>query len=503
MKKIKYILGVFLVVTILSFTNKALANTLDENTSSEEIFNSISKEGKITVNSLFLESYKNSKYYGICLERQTGPETQEEKEKICIESILTDIVSAHIKKNTNIPKQIWVYASSCDSVNKTCNIYTGIDMKTFNIELIETKDEKIYNEVETHFKSMSGSYSLYDMGYINQLINYGDISGFFDEMQNSSKVLSIYPELKKELEKTKDIEYVSIFGGGGGPPTNYGAGGTVVAFKDGVAVGITEISYITYKTIFIDNKTPNTPEEYIKAALDRINKYINNEDYKVEIVYDKESTNNFCTTEWEECVLKNVFTEGDRYSFELYKIIINGKENFLGIVPVDAKNIKTLEIESTNHETGINVETNSSDVPLDTNVLVEDVTEEHKKDGFIKAYDINLFSHIKGVYIKKVKDGILVRIPIDDNYKKDFVFIRHIDDNGEKKEQYKAEIEIINGKKYAVFTANHFSTYAIENDNGDVPNTFDGVCYSIMIILITSICLFISFLTLKRNLRAN
>lgn len=478
MKRIFY----FVMLTVLF-----IPFAINAETNYDEIYNSISKDGKIIINSVPLEYYKETKYYNTCIER-VSEMSQSEKEKTCIETIYHDIVSAQIKRTVKVPKDIWVYASSCDIENNTCDIVVEDNYKKYNIEFIENKNEKIFKNAEKTFSSMKGSYSLSDMGYINQLINYSDISGFFNELQNSSEVFNIYPEMKKDLEKNRNIEYVSVFGGGGGSPTNYGAGGTVIAFDNGVAIGITEIGYTTYRTVYIPDTTKETTDEYIKAALARINKYINNEDYKVEIVYAEEATNNFCNTEWEECVLKNVFKKDDEYSFDIYKIIINGKENYLGIVPVDEKNIKKLEIKSTNHKTGINVETNSSDVPLDSIVVAEDTTENHKKDGFMKAYDINLFSNIKDEYINKIKDGIIVRIPMEDDFDKDFATVYHIKDDGTKGDKYNAKIEKIDGKKYAVFTTNHFSTYAIEevkNEKIENPNTSDNVINDIVVLLLS------------------
>lgn len=121
-------------------------------------------------------------------------------------------------------------------------------------------------------------------------------------------------------------------------------------------------------------------------------------------------------------------------------------------------------------------------------VEAEDITENHKKDGFMKAYDINLFSNIKDEYIKKIKDGIIVRIPMEDDFDKDFATIYHIKDDGTKGDKYNAKIEKIDGKKYAVFTTNHFSTYAIEevkNEKIENPNTSDNVINDIVVLLLS------------------
>ena len=217
----------------------------------------------------------------------------------------------------------------------------------------------------------------------------------------------------------------------------------------------------------------------------------------------------FCENDQELCIFNDVFEKGDKYTIEIYKIKINDNEQYLGIMPVPEKEIKKLDVKSKDHSTGVSVETGSSDVPLDTSVKAEDLTIKYK--GFLKAYDIDLYSGIKDEYITQVKDGIIVRIPLPDEYDKKKLEIYHIKEDGTKGEKYKAIVEEIDGKKYAVFTTNHFSIYAIEEieeieeeikDTGkeeikddikeeikqeetENPNTYDGIGSSIILLAIS------------------
>ncbi|MBQ4583294.1 MAG: hypothetical protein IJA94_00095 [Bacilli bacterium] len=501
---------------LLAFMICSMPFLVDAETNYDDIFNSISADGKITVNSIPIDKYKSTKYFNTCISRDYG-ETEEEKVDNCLSQIYSEIVSAQIKKTINIPEDIWVYSSSCNIEKNQCDIYVDATRKTFEIDFVENVDDTYFQKIENMFLKIKGSYRLYDMAYINQLINYSDLSGFFDKLQNSSEVFNIYPELKKELEKTTDIEYVSTFGGGGGGPSSYGAGGSVIAFHDNVAVGITEIGYITYRTIFIPDTTKQTREDYMKAALERIKTYINDDSYKVEIMFDEELNGDFCNVEWEECVINDVFKTGDKYNFDIYKIKINEKESYLGIVPVREKDIKDLEIKSTNYNTGIKVETSSSDVPMDAKVEAEDKTFEYN-DEYYKAYDINLFSSLIDKYITSIKKGIIVKIPLEDDFDKAAVTIYHIKDDGTKGDKFNASVGIIDGKKYAIFNTNHFSTYAIakediniSNDSSQLPKeenneiekeniktennippnptTSDNINSKILLLIVSSICL--------------
>ena len=204
---------------------------------------------------------------------------------------------------------------------------------------------------------------------------------------------------------------------------------------------------------------------------------MNDDTYNINITYDNEATELNCGDS--DCEIGN-------YKTKIYKITINNKEYTLGISPTNEKNIKKLKIESKDYQNDISVTTESSDVPLDTSVKSKDLTAQYK--GFLKAYNIDLYSGLKDEYITKIKDGIIVRIPLPNKYDKNKLDIYHIKEDGKKGEKYQAVVEEINGKKYAVFTTNHFSIYAIAEDLEEpkntitIPNNFNWHCivYSFM-----------------------
>lgn len=502
MKKKFYLL--LLTFVLMPFAVKAEVNL-------EEAHDSISKENEITIKTVPIEKYKETKYFNDCLKRDYYNPDLDNPEEICINEIYASIVSSKIKKSVDIPSNIHMFVGGCNIKENTCkvNLYIGQKqlLEIYKIKVEEVKDEKIFNQTEKMLSKIKNDYKLEDMGYINQLINFQGIKGFFNELQSSTKIFKMYPEIKENMEANKNIEYVSVFNGGGGSPTSYGAVGDIIAYNNDTAVGIANIGYHTNRLIYIPDTTEKTKEAYIKAALERIKKYINNDSYEIKIEFDEQMTTDLCTPEVKECDFTDVFKKGDKYSMELYKLTINDDEQTLGIMPVPEKEIRKIDVKSKDHSTGVNIETNSSDVPLDTSVESKDVTDKHQKHDIKKAYDINLFSDLNGKYIKEVKDGIIVRIPVEDDYNNEKTTVVHIKEDGTKGDKYEAKIEEIDGKKYVTFTTNHFSTYAIEEIKEtlkeEVPNTFDGIRSNIVVLIISLIGILSTLVYLKKYKKSN
>lgn len=407
-----------------------------------------------------------------------------------------------------MPKEV-SSSAECQSNNNTCDIIIYLSdnlnerlTETYNIKLVEKYDESVENTIKKHTENLKKSYQIDDMGYINQLIHYNEIEKFFGLEQGNIDLFKLYPEIKKHIESNPNIEYIPVFGAGGWSNLNLGAGGVLFAYFDGIAVGMSDsFSYSTYRIVNISDKTENNTEAYINEALKRIKEYVNDDTYNINITYDNEATELNCGDS--DCEIGN-------YKTKIYKLVINNNEYALGISPTDEKNIKKLKIESNDYQNDISVTTESSDVPLDTSVKSKDLTAQYK--GFLKTYNIDLYSGLKDEYITKIKDGIIVRIPLPNKYDKNKLDIYHINEDGKKGEKYQAVVEEINGKKYAVFTTNHFSIYAIAEDLGEpkntikIPNnvienpqTFDNILNSILIGIVSFIALCGTIYFLLRN----
>lgn len=472
----------------------------------EEMHNSISNNNELEIKSIPLEHFKKFKYYNTCLEEYS--DWGDNAQNICLDLIFDKLVTSYIYKNYNLPKEV-SSSAECQSNNNTCDIIIYLSdnsnerlTETYNIKLVEKYDESVENTIKKHTENLKKSYQIDDMGYINQLIHYNEIEKFFGLEQGNIDLFKLYPEIKKHIESNPNIEYIPVFGAGGWSNLNLGAGGVLFAYFDGIAVGMSDsFSYSTYRIVNISDKTENNTEAYINEALKRIKEYVNDDTYNINITYDNEATELNCGDS--DCEIGN-------YKTKIYKLVINNKEYTLGISPTDEKNIKKLKIESNDYQNDISVTTESSDVPLDTSVKSKDLTAQYK--GFLKTYNIDLYSRLKDEYITKIKDGIIVRIPLPNKYDKNKLDIYHINEDGKKGEKYQAVVEEINGKKYAVFTTNHFSIYAIAEDLGEpkntikIPNnvienpqTFDNILNSILIGIVSFIALCGTIYFLLRN----
>ena len=521
MKKIFYLIVLFTMM----FPTIVKAQVNDE-IDLEEIHNLISKDNNLEVPSIPLEYYKNSLYYNDCISSSDNPVQQE----FCLSYIHVLIVESYLNKTIEVPENTRFFVNGCDVSNNTCKINVSNFEKTlekeYNVEFVSDYDEKVYKKSEQVVKKLKNRYYLSDMSYINQLINYHSESEYHNNIiYNSHKIFKIFPELKDELEKNKNYKYVPVTIGVGGSPELYGSGGVVVIYDNDVAVNISsQMFYNTLRIVYVPNTTPDNDEEYMKVALERIKEYVNDDSYDISIEKDEQYLNDNIGEDVDTMDVSRsfnyIFNDDKKYEAKFYKLSINEMEYLLGVLPLPNGLINKLNVKSTNYQTGINVETESSDVPLDTTVEAEDVTNKYKE--FLKAYDIDLYSGIKEEYITKVKDGIIVRIPMEEDYDKEYVDVYHVKEDGQKGDKYNGKIEEIDNKKYVVFTTNHFSTYAIEKkideikddveeendkiDNNEKeeiknPATFDAIGNNNFVIeLISLIGVIITIIYLKKEM---
>lgn len=493
MKKLLY----FTILTFMLIPFAARAEGLNL----EEIHNSISEDNSLAVKSIPLESYKETNYFKTCM---ANPFYQifDNPEEMCLEQIYGEIVVSKIKKTVEIPDGIVVAHQNCDIEQNTCEILVRVSGFNHENQIVETYKIN-FEEVENpnKFSEIKSNYKMYDLGYINQVLNYGTSTNYLSETQQSSKILKIYPELKQELEKDQQIQYFAGTTSGAGGEFKHGATIRLVAYHNDAAIDVVSVSHTTHRILFIPDTTQKSKEAYIEVAEKRIREYINDDNYEIKIEFNEIVNYEYCELYPESCLVQDVFEEGDEYSFEVYKLYINDVEYELLLMPVPEKEIKKIFVTSKNYNSDISIETQSADVPLDTSVEAEDVTIKYK--GFLKAYDIDLYSGIKDEYITQVKDGIIVRIPLLDDYDKKKLDIYHIAEDGKKGEKYQATVEEIDGKKYAVFTTNHFSIYAIEEEIEEIenPNTYDEFYKYIGLLIVSLIGLLsINIFSRKKNI---
>jgi len=479
MKKFLLFLCVFIPISVK-------AETLNET------FTNIFKEDTIKINSIPLEYYKTSEYYQGCMLYGS--------EESCLTEILRVVVKSHFNKFITLEKGLKL-DPACYSKTMTCGVALSNGEEevgnTFKIEFVGNYNEDIFKEVSKTTKDIKKNYYLADMAYINQLLHYKSEDGDILEVEyDNTKVLKMFPEIKKDLELNDEYSYVPVSIGFGFSPLLHGSGGVIITYYDDVAYNVSnQTGYNTIQAVFVSDKTPNNDNDLIKEASRRIKEYINNDDIKFEIKVDDQKIIDIYgdLTFDVSHTLNDYFNDNKRYVAKPYMIEIDGYETILFIIPVNESRIKKLEINSINKKTGIEISTYSSSVPIDTSLKIEDVTNNMKDKDIIKAFDINLFSILKNYFVEKIKEGVIVRIPIYNDI--DFE-INYIKDDGTR-EKIDYEIEVIEGQKYAKFITDHFSLYAMtktmNQDLPNTPNTKDNLGNYISIFVVSILVLILSF----------
>lgn len=458
----------------------------------EKIHDSISETNELVVKSIPITYYKETKNYKSCITMNNGYFQEEEYSYNCLNSIYRLIVNSYLNKTINLPNGYKYSLNNCILDDGTCEISIRKGEENFSEEykiiFSEKYNEKIFKDASKFSDNLKKEYYLSDMSYINQLINYTNEIGFFDAViYDNLRILNIFSEFKANLEKNPTFDYVPVTLGVGGSPIMYGSGAVVVVYQNDVAVGISEeLSYNTMKLVFVPDTTENTTEAYINAAKEKIEEYLNNDKYRISLFYDELYQQEYCSGEYNDCdvsrFLNKIFSDEENYVAKPFKLIINNNEYFVGIVPVSEEKIIDLEIKSLDYDTNISIETNGSNVPLDTTLKVKDKSKEYGQHGYDRVYDISLYSLLKNGYITQIYDGVKVMIPLSDNYKHNKVDVYHIKEDGTKNEKYNAEVIELEGKKYAVFTTKHFSLYGIASE--DNPQTGDNIQSSIWLLLL-------------------
>lgn len=314
-------------------------------------------------------------------------------------------------------------------------------------------------------------YQVTDMGLINyymtssksELWNYG-ASGRAVKYSSDLIKLSDGGNISFDLDvragiQSTDFMYENAFG----PMTVY-YNGAIYGYK-------TQGLYFR-RVIYIPQDTEDTKEDYIRAAQERINEYLGNDEVKVEYGGLLSSLADLDPDALDTMVDIND-TDGNYYNVTVkektYKFyIMKGTKEQL-VVPT----YLGLDVD-----TNIKITSDSSLVPLDTSLIVSPIVSDKIKailgtDNY-KAFDIKLYSDGKGAFIEKLEDKFLVRIPVPEEYEGKELIVYYINSNDEKEEH---NVVIENG--FATFETDHFSTYILtEIANGDQvinPDTSDKI----------------------------
>lgn len=391
----------------------------------------------------------------------------------------TAIIAALSKYDTDKYRIV----GGCDEKNK-CMIYISDKVKTYKYKAYETTFEyvtpnsKIKNRLDGYAKTfvvdnqnieehlflmedletINYKYAFPSFGEwidsINAIINYSS------EFQNKIGYMNIGTKL--DTRAGWDDQFTS------------GCFGFLNLLFDGVIYSYVNTTGVKQNNVlYVPDETENTREAYIKAALDRVNKYIPKANVKIEYAGQIADINDFGVLSLNDIVDVNK-TLG-----EYYKVTI-GEEEYYYFIAKDSSKMRTPVMNTVDALTDISIKTDSSEVPLDSkiNTVVIDAKSDEYKE-FLKKVNINnglvvdlkLFSDSINKNISKLENGVFkVYVPLNDELRKLDLTAYYVKDNGEI-EKHNVKIE----GDYLVFETDHFSTYVIGGNKLENPATLDNV----------------------------
>jgi hypothetical protein len=237
----------------------------------------------------------------------------------------------------------------------------------------------------------------------------------------------------------------------------YADGFVIIKYMDYVYATSTAALYAK-NVIYIPENTDNTREAYITAVQKRLNEYFGN-NTNVTVSYGGLISN------LDEDLL---YDPVDTYNTDgnYYNITIANRSYKFYVVKADDSKLKQPVYIGSNLENDITIQSNDSSIPLDTKVNVEAISNDTikeivKTDNYI-AFNISLYSKNKETNIAKLDNGeFSIRIPIPTSLKDKKLKVFYIQENNEAPEQF----EVVKENGYATFKTNHFSTYALAEEN--------------------------------------
>ncbi len=426
------------------------------------------------------------------------------------ESLLTASLS---KYNTN---DYEYYVGGCNETYTTCTVsrtelnhwykaeYHKVNM---NYVPVDKNIQSKVNELTTSLKDKK-RFTVKDLDLINYIVN--ETNGKYDEnfiYSLNSNAGDYSSELKQavgngNLKVILDARY-----GWGAGLYDCGMGGNLVVLHNDVAYGMLEnIEIGRQNVIYVPDDTANTTEAFVAAAQKRINEYLGND--KVKIKYAGKLTQ-------EDKDAYNYLVDIAKTNGEYYTLTY-GKIEMDFLIQKDSSKIETKKEHSTNDIiTNITISTESSSIPLDTTIKVEEIVKEDKKFTEITkkldvkqaiVYDLKLYSSTNKNYISKLEDGAFkVSIPVPEALKNiKNLSAYYIQDDGTI-EEYPADPEEIK-KGNVVFNTKHFSIYTIAESGKSKttvteknPATFDGITNYIFIGVISLIGLCVGVISLRKE----
>ncbi len=381
--------------------------------------------------------------------------------------------------------------SSCDLT---------VNGETHNVGIVYNYNNTIKEKMDHFIKNFPSNieyFNIRDLELINYWVN--------NVGKNETESLDMFSgELKSYLNYKNMDFYVDNRAGENRPFYTLRLG--IAVFKyDNVIYHIDDaLGTQAEHVIYVPSETGNTKEELMNAAQKRIDEYLGKKGI-VTISYLGTAYEAWARTfydariDWPEMDPNMTFeeylqhgnlfiptynnfedeigvkgiTEDDQAFIATIKVG-NKEEKFHIFIKRDTSKMVTPTYKTADITTNIEISSNSSAIPLDTNIRANEITSGAEYERIIKLldvkesamFDLKLYSNSLEDYITKLDDGTFeVRIPVPDNLKGKNLVAYYTSSDG-KTEEYKVEVK----DGYAIFRTNHFSVYTLAENNAETEN---------------------------------
>lgn len=371
--------------------------------------------------------------------------------------------------------------------------------KTCNIEYAEV-NEKTLQEAKKYADQFKKNYIVYGLNALSAVYYYGE----FDIFKGTESLIYRYPELKKLLNNKKfNVEANYIIGCGGTPVTG-GCELNSAIKKDGITYATKVLSLSENIVLPVDKNDSGTPYE---KAVKRIKEHFGDKKVTIELNPERPEIRKMEADETSPEANELFGTKNLEYIGYEANVLLNGKRTTIVIIEVEKKLIDKYEVRANHVESGVNVYTESPDVPIDATIDVENVKDKDYvkkaisdlKNNLISAFDIDLLKTTTGIKIKEIEKGIEVYIPINNKNPGDILLVHHIKEDGTLGDKFEGEVVELDGIKYVKFTTTHFSTYAVLDDPIEKnPDTSDSIKTIGIIFMLSLTTLIVSFTRMKK-----
>ena len=454
MKKVKKILGVFVLVMVAVI---CMPKALEASEMSEEFLSYLNENGEFEVNA--------------------AKGTTDEDLALYLDFIYSNLDLSYDVLWGNISEDLNTFDFTIYSGDKELEETHTVKVK-YNYD--EKVNEVINNYLNTTLKDKT-KFNVSDLELVSYWIN--------NTGENNNSLALYSGELRKLLDY-KNIQLFTDSRNGGSNPFITDNGGFASFQNNGISYKISSVlSAMAKHVIYIDESVGSTKEEVIGAVQKRIDDHFGKDIVTIEFagedvleVYD-DDYKQYILSVWEDPNSDYNFLHEayNGWYFWAHTQIGDTMSSRFFVVKKDSTKMVKPIVKTVDSVTNVEISTKEK-LPIDTTIEAKELKsgEEYEKISELLnltdslTYDLKLYSSGLDEYITTLDSGEFeVKIPIPENFKDKDLAIYYVDENDEIQ-----DYPITYESSYAVFKTTHFSIYTLgykNNNIGENPKTFDNI----------------------------